>query len=36
MFKTALLEERTDLPWGVIAGCIAFAALLVGGYLLVT
>jgi hypothetical protein len=36
MFKTALLEERTGLPWGVIAGCISFAVLLIGGYLLVT
>ncbi len=36
MFKTALMEERTGIPWGLIAGCIAFAALIVSGYILVT
>ena len=36
MFKTALLEERTGTPWGLIAGFVAFAALLVSGYFLVT
>ncbi len=36
MFKTALIEERTGVPWGIIAGCIAFAVLLSAGYLLVT
>jgi len=36
MFKTALMEERTGMPWGLIAGCIAFAALLLSGYMLVT
>ena len=36
MFKTALMEERSGLPWGLIAGCLAFAALIVSGYVLVT
>ena len=36
MFKTALMEERIGIPWGVIAGCLAFAALLGAGYFLVT
>ena len=35
MFKTALQEEPTGVPWGMVAGCIAFTALLVTGYLLV-
>lgn len=34
MFQTAVMEERTGLPWGVIAGFLAFAALLVGAYTL--
>ena len=36
MFKTALLEERTGVPWGLIAGLVAFVALLGTGYFLVT
>ncbi len=36
MFKTALMEERIGVPWGLIAGCIAFAALIVSGYFLIT
>ena len=36
MFKTALMEERTGIPWGLIAGCIAFVVLLGAGYFLVT
>ncbi len=36
MFQTALIEERSGVPWGLIAGCIAFAALLLSGYMLVT
>ncbi len=36
MFRTSLIEERSGLPWGVIAGCIAFATLIVSGYILVT
>ena len=36
MFTTALQEEPTGVPWGIIAGCIAFALLLGTGYFLVT
>ena len=36
MFQNALQEEPTGTPWGMIAGCITFAALLVTGYFLVT
>ena len=36
MFQTALIQERTGFPWGLITGMVAFAALLVSGYLLVT
>lgn len=36
MFETAVQERHIGVPWGVIAGLIAFAALLVGGYFLVT
>jgi hypothetical protein len=36
MFKTALVEERSGIPWGLIAGCLAFAVLLISGYSLVT
>ena len=36
MFETALQEERTGLPWGLISGFVAFAALVLGGYFLVT
>ena len=27
MFKTALVEERTGPPWGLISGFVAFAVL---------
>jgi len=36
MFKTAVQEEPTGVPWGLIAGFIAFAVLLGSGYILVT
>ena len=36
MFETAVIQERTGVPWGVIAGFVAFALLLVSGYFLVT
>ncbi len=35
MFTTAVMEERTGLPWGLIVGLLAFATLLTGAYLLV-
>jgi hypothetical protein len=34
MFQTAVMEER-DQRWGFIAGLVALALLLAGGYLLV-
>jgi hypothetical protein len=34
MFQTAIMEERGRL-WGLIAGLVALAALLTGGYLLI-
>jgi hypothetical protein len=34
MFKTAVMEERIGHPWGFIAGLLAFAALVSGGYVL--
>ena len=34
MFQTAVMEERTGRPWGFIAGLLAFATLLSGGYIL--
>ena len=36
MFKTTLIEERTGLPWGIIAGLVAFVVLLGTGYFLIT
>ena len=36
MFKTALVEERTGLPFGLIAGLVAFVALIGIGYFVVT
>lgn len=36
MFKTAVQEERSGIPWGVILGIAAFAALLAAGYALIT
>jgi hypothetical protein len=36
MLKNALIEEPAGLPWGLIAGCIAFVTLLGAGYFLVT
>ena len=36
MFRTAVMEERTGLPWGVMAGFLAFVALLGAGYALVS
>ena len=36
MFQNALIEERSGVPWGLIGGCIAFAALIFSGYMLVT
>jgi hypothetical protein len=36
MFKTALIEDPTGMPWGLIAGLVAFAMLLATGYILVT
>lgn len=36
MFETAVQETPTGVPWGIIAGLAAFAALLVSGYFLVT
>ena len=35
MFESAVQKERTGPPWGVIAACLAFAALLAGAYVLV-
>jgi hypothetical protein len=34
MFQTAVMEERTGRPWGFIAGLLAFATLLSGGFVL--
>jgi len=34
MFQTAVMEERAGRPWGVIAGFLAFAAMLGGAYIL--
>ncbi len=34
MFHTAVMEARSE-PWGLVAGLVAFALLLAGGYLLV-
>lgn len=36
MFETAVQEKQVGIPWGVIAGFIAFVALLGAGYLLVS
>jgi hypothetical protein len=36
MFETAVLEKRTTVLWGIITGVVAFALLLVAGYVLVT
>ena len=36
MFETAVQEERTGILWGIVAGLIAFAALLATGYMLIT
>jgi len=35
MFRTAVMEERTGLPWGIIVGVLAFVSLLAGAYILV-
>jgi hypothetical protein len=36
MFETAVQEKRTGILWGIVAGLIAFAALLGTGYMLIT
>jgi len=36
MFRTAVMEERTGLPWGVIAGFVAFVALVGSAYTMFT
>jgi hypothetical protein len=36
MFKTAVQEERSGIPWNVILGIAAFAALLGVAYALIT
>jgi len=35
MFQTAVMEERAGLPWGIIAGFLAFAAMLGAAYILI-
>jgi hypothetical protein len=35
MFETAVQEKRTTLPWGILMGLVAFAALLATGYALI-
>jgi hypothetical protein len=35
MFQTSVMEGSTGWPWGLIAGLVAFAALLSGGYALI-
>jgi hypothetical protein len=34
MFQTAVMEERSGRPWGLIAGLLALATLLAGAYLI--
>ena len=34
MFQTAVMEERTGRPWGLIAGLFALATLLAAAYAL--
>jgi hypothetical protein len=36
MFETAVQERRTGMLWGVVAALVALAALLGGGYILIT
>ena len=36
MFETAGQEKPDGVPWGIIAGLVALAVLLAGGYLLIT
>jgi len=36
MFKIAVQENQSGIPWGVILGIAAFAALLGAGYILIT
>jgi hypothetical protein len=36
MFKTAVQEKRSGIPWGVILDIAAFALLLSVGYALIT
>ena len=35
MFETAVQEERSGVPWGILIACTAFAVLIVVGYALV-
>ena len=35
MFETAVQEKRTGMLWGIIIGCVALAALLGTGYILI-
>lgn len=34
MFKTAVMEQQTGLPWGLFAGLLAFITLVISAYLL--
>ena len=36
MFETADKEKPHGVPWGIVAGLVALAVLLAGGYLLIT
>ena len=35
MFETAVQQEDTGTPWGVISACVAFVVLVVVGYILI-
>ena len=36
MFETAIQEKRTGMLWGIVGAFVALAALLGGGYILIT
>ena len=35
MFQTAVQEERTGAPWGILGGLMSFVVLLATGYFLI-
>ena len=36
MFETAVQEKRTGMIWGIVVAVVALAALLGGGYILIS